>query len=74
MFVLFDDHDDISFRYEGLARAAFNNCDKYGDPWGYTAQDFYSNFVPKPNLKGKRALSVILCKLIIDKSINFLKK
>lgn len=62
------DHQDPGFRYEGLARAAFNNCRKYGDPFGIAAQDVYNNFVPTPNLDGKKALSKVLTKLIIDHS------
>lgn len=57
-----------AFKYEGLARAAFNNCGKYGDPWGYAAQDVFSNFVPEPNQRGRRALSTIIIKIIIDNS------
>lgn len=64
--ILFKNEQDIAMRYEGLARAAFNNCNKYGDPWGYAAQDRYADFVPSPNLTGKRALSTILIKLVID--------
>lgn len=62
------DNSDPAMRYEGLARAAFNNCDKYGDPFGITAQDVYSSFVPKPKLRGKIALSKVLSKIIIDNS------
>lgn len=62
---LFEDDPNPAMRYEGLARAVFNNCNKYGDPWGYAAQDRFTNFVP-PNLTGKRALSTILIKLISD--------
>jgi len=64
--ILFKDEKDVAMRYEGLARAAFNNCIKYGDPWGYAAQDRYADFVPTPTLTGRRALSTILIKLIID--------
>lgn len=34
MDILFEDHQDPAFRFEGLLRAAFGNCEKYGDPWG----------------------------------------
>lgn len=64
--IMFDDHHDPAFRYEGLARAVFDNCDKYGDPWGYAAQDRYANFVEAPNEMGKRALSTILIKMTLD--------
>jgi len=62
------DHLDPAFRFEGLARAAFNNCEKYGDPFNIAAQDIYSSFVPEPTLEGKKALSKILSKLIVDYS------
>lgn len=56
-----------SFMYEGLARAVFDNCNKYGDPFGLAAQDIYNNeFVPAPTVKGKRALSTVIIKMIID--------
>ena len=57
-------------RYEGLARYAFDNCQKYGDPWSYCAQDRYVNFVREPNLVGKRALPTILIKLILNNPDN----
>lgn len=63
---LFENDSNPAMRYEGLARAVFNNCGKSGDPWGYAAQDRFTNFVPTPNLTGKRALSTILIKLICD--------
>ncbi|WP_017732753.1 hypothetical protein [Nafulsella turpanensis] len=63
------DHIDPSLRYEALARSAFNNCSKGGDPFGYALQEEYDNFfVEAPNLRGKRALSTVLIKLIIDNS------
>jgi len=62
------DNLDPSVLYEDLARAAFNNCKKWGDPWKYAAQEVYTRFVPEPDLRGKRALSTILIKLIIDNS------
>jgi hypothetical protein len=63
--ILFKNDPNPAMRYEGLARFAFNNCEKYGDPWGYCAQDRYVNFVPTPNMEGKRALSSILSQLIM---------
>lgn len=61
---------DPAFRFEDLARFAFDNCSKYGDPWGYAAQEVYSNFIPNIELKGKRILSTILNKLIYDNRNN----
>jgi hypothetical protein len=55
-----------AMRFEWLSRFVFNNCDKWGDPWNYSAQERFVNFVPKPNLTVKRALSTILIKIILD--------
>lgn len=60
------DNIDPAFRYEDLARFAFDNCLKYGDPWNYAAQEVYANFMKNIDLKGKRILSTILNKLIFD--------
>ena len=73
MYIIFEDDRDPAARFEGLLRKAFGNCEKWGDPWGYAAQDCYHNFVPTPNLRGKKALSVALCQLIIRNS-DFEKK
>jgi len=54
---LFDDHHDPAFRYESLARESFNNCGKWGDPWGFAAQDFYSEFVNEPTTERGKKLS-----------------
>lgn len=63
---LTDEHNDPAFRYESLARESFNNCKKWGDPWGYAAQDFYNEFVHEPTtVRGKRALNTILAQLIL---------
>ena len=62
-----DTHFDPAFRYESLAREAFGNCGKWGDPWGYAAQDVYNVFVEEPTpFRGKRILITILSKLIFD--------
>ena len=53
-------------KYEELARKAFDDCGKYGDPFNYAAQERYSNFVPKPTLQGKRMLSTVLIKIIVS--------
>lgn len=66
MYLIFDGHTDPAFRFESLLRAIFDDCGKYGDPWGYAAQDVYNSFVPEPTLYGKRALSTGLTKLIYD--------
>ncbi len=60
------DNVDPGFRFESLARIAFDNCLKSRDPWGYASQDVYNNFVSSFNLKGKRILATILTKLIYD--------
>lgn len=53
-------------RYEGLARAAFGNCSKGHDLWGYTSQDRYVNSIFAVGLEIKRMLSTVLIKLIVD--------
>jgi len=72
--ILHGDNTVPDMRFEGLARAAFDNCDKWGDPWGIAAQDFYKNLVPQPNKRGRQGLSKILTKLIIDCNDHELKK
>lgn len=64
---LFDNDHNPAMRYEGLARAAFDDCNKYGDPFNYAAQDRYDAFFcPEPTEMGKRALSTIITKLVND--------
>ncbi|WP_430974662.1 hypothetical protein [Sunxiuqinia rutila] len=70
MYLIHDENPDPGFRFESLLRAIFDNCNKYGDPWGYAAQDVYNSFVPNPTIKGKRALSTGLTKLIYDNKDN----
>lgn len=62
------DSHDLGFRYEGIARAAFDNCGKYGDPFGIAAQEVYNSFVPEPTLYGRKALSKVISKIITDNS------
>ncbi|MEQ8684228.1 MAG: hypothetical protein RIF36_00415 [Imperialibacter sp.] len=69
-YAIFIDDDDPAFRYEGLVRAAFDNCGKYGDPFKYAAQEVYDNFVGEITLRGRRALSTALIKLIVDNPEN----
>ena len=57
---------EANMKYEELARKAFDNCSKYGDPFKYAAQERYDNFVPIPTLLGKRILSTILIKIIVS--------
>lgn len=63
-------HHDPAFRYEDLARFAFDNCTKYGDPWHYAAQEVYTQFTGEIDLKGKKILATILNKLIFDYKDN----
>ncbi|MCF8227364.1 MAG: hypothetical protein K9J24_00325 [Bacteroidales bacterium] len=63
---MFKNDHDPAMRYEGLARAAFDNCDKYDDPWKYAAQEKYNQFVKEVSIGGKRMLSTILLKIIFD--------
>jgi len=64
--MLHTDDFDPAMRYEGLARAAFDDCEKFGDPFGIAAQEVYNDFVPHPTLEGKKALSKVISKIIID--------
>jgi hypothetical protein len=68
---IFQEDHDPGMRFEGLLRAIFN-CDKAADPWGYAQQEVYADFVPEPQLNGKRALSTGFIKLICDNP-NFVK-
>lgn len=63
---LFSNDSNPAMRYEGLARAAFGNCNKGRDPRGYASQDRYVNSIIAVDLKIKRALSTVLIKLIFD--------
>jgi len=64
------DNIDPAFRFEDLARFTFDNCKKYGDPWNYSAQEVYINFMQPIGLQGHRILSTILNKLIYDNRGN----
>jgi len=66
MYLIDNNNSDPGFKFENLLRTIFDNCNKSGDPWGYASQDVYNNFLHKTNLRGKRALSTALCKLIYD--------
>lgn len=68
MFI--SNEDDPAFLYEGLARAAFDNCSKRGDPYKYAAQEVYGNFVDEIKLRGRRALAAVIAKVIIDHKSN----
>ena len=64
--IIFANDIDPAMRYEGLARKAFDDCGKYGDPFGITAQDKYIRFVPEPTIEGKAMLSKVFTKLVIN--------
>ncbi|KYG72825.1 hypothetical protein [Roseivirga echinicomitans] len=66
----FLNEDDPAFLFEGIVRAAFDNCSKWGDPFGYAAQDRYANFVGDIKLRGKRILATTISKVIIDHKDN----
>jgi len=55
---------NTSGRYESLARFAFNNCRKKGDPWWYAGEIVGDIFVLHPLDYAKKALSTILKILI----------
>lgn len=75
-YIPFDDSDDPGFRYEGLARYAFD-CKSYGGPNNVAHQAVYNSlFVPDVNEKGVRVLGQILDALIAktenDKKAEFI--
>lgn len=55
-----------AMNYEHLGTGAFN-CSRAKDPWGYANADWYSSLLDS---EGKRALSTILIKLVIDNTKN----
>jgi hypothetical protein len=58
---------DPAMRYEALARYAFGKCPKGGDPFHYSMQEVYNhNFVGEITIRGRRALSTVLIKLVLD--------
>lgn len=63
MIAIWGNDRDPAMRWEGLVRSIYN-CGKYGDPHGYAAQDFFSNFVEEPNQRGKVALAHIVLTLV----------
>ncbi|UQA77583.1 hypothetical protein K2F45_11610 [Sphingobacterium siyangense] len=60
-FLLYTE-DDIAMIYERLGRTAFN-CGKAEDPFGIACQERYTEYVPKPSIRGKRNLSIFLTKV-----------
>jgi hypothetical protein len=54
------------YEYEALALAVLGGKYKYDEPFGIAATDFYDHEVADASLKGKRALSIILAKMIFD--------
>lgn len=71
-------HYDAGIEFEKLARAAFNNCNKGQDPWGYTSQDRFAIFIQEPIIVGQRMLSTIFIAAIMNpkykEHISALKK
>ncbi len=57
--------EDPGFLFEALGRAAFK-CKKEGDPYHFAKQEVYDNFVGEITIRGKRALSSFLQKIIND--------
>lgn len=59
-YVMYGDEFDPGFRYEGLARYAFN-CKPYGGPNNIAHQSVYNSlFIPETNKEGKLVLIQIL--------------
>jgi hypothetical protein len=64
MHILFENQPE--YRYEGLAWAVLGARFKYDEPFTIAATDFYDSDVAHLTLKGKRGLSIILTKMIIE--------
>lgn len=58
--MIFADHQDPGMRFEALMNACFKCSGKYCDPFHYSSQDRYNNFVdeddPEEFRKGQKAL------------------
>lgn len=58
--------NDIAIIYENVARFAFNNCAKYGDPWKIAAQEVHNVFCDvNRNTEAKQNLHKIFVGLIL---------
>lgn len=68
-YISYSDDENQNFRYEGLARFAFN-CKKYEGPNNIAAQEAFDTlFIPEVTLDGFKAINNIL-DAIIDKNIS----
>jgi hypothetical protein len=64
---------NLGMQFEGLARAAFNQCDKYGDPFGIAYQEILSYKAPEHKIikdEFRRALIIVLIKMVLDNPGN----
>ena len=69
IYIPYHNNIDPGFRYEGLARYAFN-CERWGGPNNVAHQGVYTSlFVPETSEEGKLVLTQILDSLI-DKEGN----
>jgi hypothetical protein len=67
-YIMFDNDHNPAMRFEGLARAAFDNCNKYGGPFSIAHQEVFGFKSPGYNEmtdEFRRALILVLVKLVI---------
>jgi hypothetical protein len=67
-YILFDNDHNPAMRFEGLARAAFDDCNKYGGPFSIAHQEVFGFKSPDYNEmtdQFRRALILVLVKLVI---------
>jgi hypothetical protein len=67
-YVLFDNDHNPAMRFEGLARAAFDDCNKYGGPFEIANQEIFRFKGPGYDEiadEFRRALVLVLVKLVI---------
>jgi len=67
------DITNLGMQFEGLARAVFNQCDKYGDPFGIAHQEILSYKAPEHKIikeEFRRALIIVLVKMVLDNPKN----
>lgn len=71
--ILFDSDHNPAMRFEGLARAAFDDCGKYGGPFRIANQEVFGFKRPDHTEitdEFRRALILVLVKLVISHPDN----
>ena len=62
--VINDNHENVEMRFEGLFISVTKCKQRYQDPWSFANKDIISK--TDNYLKTKRALSIIITKLVFD--------